>query len=251
MDLGLKGKGVIVTGASKGIGRAIALAFADEGANLAICARGKEALEAVATELRAKGVTVYAATCDVGDAASLDAFLEDSRAALRRVDVLVNNPSAMAFGDDDKSWQSSFDIDLMAGVRAAQKVIPWMAESGAGSIVHISAISGRMVGTPAAYAAMKAAQINHSKTLAVTLAPQRIRVNAVLPGSIFFDGGVWDVTKAQNRPFYDTVLAGIPSQRMGTPEEVANAVVFLGSEKASWITGAVLDVDGGQYPAIG
>ena len=251
MDLGLKGKGVIVTGASKGIGRAIALAFADEGANLAICARGKEGLESIAAELRTKGVQVHAARCDVGDAAALDAFLDASHAALGRVDVLVNNPSAMAFGDDHQSWQSSFDIDLMAGVRAAQKVIPWMAENGAGSIIHISSISGRMVGTPAAYSAMKAAQINHAKTLAVTLAPQRIRVNAVLPGSIFFDGGVWDVTKAQNRPFYDAILAGIPSGRMGTPEEVANAVVFLGSEKASWITGAVLDVDGGQYPAVG
>jgi 3-oxoacyl-[acyl-carrier protein] reductase len=227
------------------------LAFADEGANLAICARGKEGLEAIAAEVRAKSAKVHAALCDVGNAASLDTFLEASHAALGRVDVLVNNPSAMAFGDDDQSWKSSFDIDLMAGVRAAQKVIPWMAENGAGSIVHISSISGRMVGTPAAYSAMKAAQISHAKTLAVTLAPQRIRVNAVLPGSIFFEGGVWDVTKAQNRPFYDTILAGIPSRRMGTPEEVANAVVFLGSEKASWITGAVLDVDGGQYPAVG
>lgn len=251
MDLGLKGKGVIVTGASKGIGRAIALAFAAEGANLAICARGKEPLDAIAAQVRAKGVQVHAGPCDVGNRAALDTFLETSHAALGRVDVLVNNPSAMAFGDDDQSWQSSFDIDVMAGVRAAQKVIPWMAQNGAGSIVHISSISGRMVGTPPAYSAMKAAQINHAKTLAVALAPQRIRVNAVLPGSIFFDGGVWDVTKEQNRPFYDSILAGIPSGRMGTPEEVANAVVFLGSEKASWITGAVLDVDGGQYPAIG
>jgi NAD(P)-dependent dehydrogenase (short-subunit alcohol dehydrogenase family) len=249
MDLELKGKGVIVTGASKGIGRAIALGFAAEGANLALCARGKDALEATAAEVRAKGVTVYAAPCDVADGSALDAFLDAAHTALRCVDVLVNNPSAVAMADDDEAWQASFNVDMMGAVRATRKVIPWMAANGGGSIVHISSGSGRMAGSPAAYAAMKAALISHSKTLAVALAPQRIRVNAMAPGSIFFAEGLWDVVKMQNRPMYEAVLAGIPSGRFGTTEEVANAVVFLGSGKASWITGALLGVDGGQYPA--
>jgi 3-oxoacyl-[acyl-carrier protein] reductase len=174
MDLGLKGKGVIVTGASKGIGRAIALAFAEEGSNVAICARGKDALEKTAAELRGKGVTVYAASCDVGDAASLDAFLEASHSALGRVDVLVNNASAMALllADEDEAWQSSFNVDMMGAARASRKVIPWMAANGGGSIIHISSLSGRaggppgkvfMAGSPAAYGAMKAALISHSK----------------------------------------------------------------------------------------
>ncbi len=251
MDLGLKGKSVIVTGASKGIGRAIARAFADEGANLAICARGKEALDATALELGTKGVSVYTETCDVADGQALDAFLEAAHSSLGGVDVLVNSPSALAFGDDEAAWRASFDVDVMAGVRATQKVIPWMTERGAGSIVHISSISGRMIGSPPAYAAMKAAQISYAKTCAAILAPRHIRVNAVAPGSVFFDDGVWDVVKTNNQAMYDAVLATIPAGRMGTPQEIANVVVFISSEKASWITGALLDVDGCQYPANG
>jgi 3-oxoacyl-[acyl-carrier protein] reductase len=249
MDLELRDKGAIITGASKGIGRAIALAFADEGANIAICARGKEALDVTAAELRGKGVSVCAAICDVSDASALEAFLEEAHKALRRVDVLVNNPSAVAMADDDEAWRVSFNVDMMPAVRASRKVIPWMAENGGGSIVHISSGSGRMAGSPPAYAALKAALISHSKTLAVALAPQRIRVNAVAPGSIFFTDGFWDMVRLQNQAMYDAVLASIPSGRFGNPEEVANAVVFLSSPKASWITGALLGVDGGQYPA--
>jgi|SRR6516162_6436351 3-oxoacyl-[acyl-carrier protein] reductase len=249
MDLELRGKSAIVTGASKGIGRAIALAFAAEGADVAICARGKDALDKTAAELRGKGVNVCATTCDVSDAGALEAFLEEAWRALRRVDALINNPSAIAMGDDDEAWRLSFNVDMMPAVRATRKVVPWMAENGGGSIVHISSGSGRMAGSPPAYAAMKAALISHSKTLAVALAPQRIRVNAVAPGSIFFTGGFWDMVRLQDRPTYDAVLASIPSKRFGNPEEVANAVVFLSSPKASWITGALLGVDGGQYPA--
>jgi 3-oxoacyl-[acyl-carrier protein] reductase len=203
-------------------------------------------LEATAAELRGKGVEVCAVTCDVSDAGALDAFLEEAHRALRHVDALVNNPSALAMGDDDEAWRLSFNVDMMPAARASRKVIPWMAESGGGSIVHMSSGSGRMAGSPSAYAAMKAALISHSKTLAVALASQRIRVNAVAPGSIFFTGGFWDMVRLQDQAAYDAVLASIPSRRFGTPEEVANAVIFLSSPKASWITGALLGVDGGQ-----
>lgn len=248
MDLQLAGKGVIVTGASRGIGRSIAQAFAAEGANLAVCARGAEGLQKVADELRAKKVRVHTALCDVGDAKQLDAFLDGAAQALGRVDVLVNNPSALALADDEAAWKTSYDIDLMGAVRAAWKVVPWMEQSGGGAIVHISSISGRLAGQPPAYAAMKAAMISHSKTLSAALAPKKIRVNVVAPGSIDFPGGFWEMVHDSNRAMYESIVATIPSGRMGTPQEVANAVVFLASPAASWVTGVTVDVDGGQFP---
>ena len=250
MDLRIAGKGVIVTGASRGIGRAIAQAFAAEGANLAICARGEEGLQKVADELRAKKLRVHAAACDVGDEKKLAAFLDGSAEALGRVDVLVNNPSALALADDEGAWKASFEIDLMAAVRATWKVVPWMEKVGGGSIVHISSISGRMGGQPPAYGALKAAMISHAKNLSSSLAPKKIRVNVVAPGSIDFPGGFWEMVHKNDKAMYDGIVATIPSGRMGTPEEVASAVVFLASPCASWVTGVTLDVDGGQYPGI-
>jgi NAD(P)-dependent dehydrogenase (short-subunit alcohol dehydrogenase family) len=250
MKLDLAGKGVIVTGASRGIGRSIAAAFAEEGANLAICARGEEGLAKAAEELRAKGVKVHAAACDVGDEKQIAGFLDGAAKALGRIDVMVNNPSALALGDDEAAWKSAFEVDLMAAVRATWKVVPWMEKVGGGSIVHISSISGRMGGQPPAYGAVKAAMISLSKNLATALAPKKIRSNVVAPGAIDFPGGFWDVVKGSNKAMYDGILATIPSGRMGTPEEVAQAVVFLASPRASWITGVTLDVDGGQFPGM-
>ncbi|MEQ8660178.1 MAG: SDR family oxidoreductase [Gammaproteobacteria bacterium] len=248
MDLGLKGKGVIVTGASRGIGRSIALEFAAEGANLAICARGGDALEAVRAELAAHGVQVHAAACDVSDAAALTAFLDGAHAALGGVDVLVNNPSGFGVTDDEAGWQASLDIDVMASVRASWQVVPWMAAQGGGAIVHVSSISGLDVSLPMpAYCAAKAALISHAKSMAVNLAPQGIRVNCVAPGSIEFPGGFWAQLKEDNRPFYDSVHASIPFGRLGRPEEVAAAVAFLASSRAAWISGVTLSVDGVQH----
>ncbi len=247
MDLGLKGKGVVITGGSRGIGRATALAFADEGANIAICARGKDALEATANELRAKGVKVHAQTADVAKPAELDAFLEGAHASLGRVDVLVNNSSGFGITDDEAGWKISFDVDMMASVRASWKVVPWMKAQGGGSILHISSTSALEAGSPPSYAAAKAALISHSKTLAVALAPAKIRVNTIAPGSIEFPGGVWEMIKKGNPAMYDGIKASIPWGRLGSAEEVANAVVFVASARASWITGVVLSVDGGQH----
>ena len=246
MDLGLAGKGVVVTGGSRGIGRSVALAFAREGAHLAICARGKEALERTAAELAALGAKVHSATCDVSDKASLEGFLDRAHDALGQLYVLVNNASGFGVMDNEQGWEQGFQVDMLATVRATWRVVPWMAEAGGGSIVNISSISGLEAGSTVPYGAVKAAVISHAKSMARSLAGKGIRVNAIAPGAIEFPGGTWATIKSRNPKMYEATLKGIPFKRLGTPEEVANAVVFLASDAARWITGHTLVVDGGQ-----
>lgn len=250
MDLGLAGKNAIITGGSRGIGRASALEFAREGANIAICARGEEALEATRAEIAALGVKVHAQTCDVADPQSLKAFIDNAEASLGGVDILVNNPSGFGLTDDEAGWESSLNIDMMATVRATWQAVPMIAKRGGGSILHISSISGLESGSPPAYTAVKAGLVAHAKSMAAQLAGQGIRVNTVAPGSIEFENGFWDQIKQQNREMYDATLAGIPFGRMGTAEEVAAAIVFISSPKASWVSGAMLLVDGVQHKGV-
>jgi 3-oxoacyl-[acyl-carrier protein] reductase len=183
----------------------------------------------------------------VSDPAALGTFLERAHESLGCVDVLVNNPSGFGIGDDEASWAAGFNVDVMASVRATWKVVPWMAQQGGGAVIHISSTSGLEAGSPPAYAAAKAALISHSKTLAAALAAQGVRVNCVAPGSIEFPGGMWEQIKHGNPPMYEAIRASIPFGRLGTAEEVAAAVVFLASPRASWISGATLSVDGVQH----
>ena len=250
MDLGLANKVVIVTGATRGIGRAIAREFAREGAHLAICGRTPETLESARVELAALGGSVHARICDVSDPDALGAFLEGVHAAYGRVDVLVNNPSGFGSKDDEAGWAASFNVDMMASVRATWKVIPWMEAQGAGAIVHITSIAALESGWGAPYAAAKAALITHAKTLAATLAPKGIRINCVAPGSIEFPGGGWERARLTNPARYEGILRNIPFGRLGSPEEVAAAAVFLCSARASWISGVNLVVDGMQHKGI-
>jgi len=247
VDLGLAGKVVAITGASRGIGRAAALLFAEEGASLALCARGKPALDATAAEAAKHGVQVLAQAADIAKKSELEAFLDAAHARFGRIDVLVNNASGFGTSDDEAGWKTSFDVDVMASVRATWKVVPWMTAQGGGVVLHVSSTSALEAGSPPAYAAAKAALISHSKTLAVALAPAKIRVNVIAPGSIEFPGGVWETIKGANRPFYDSIVASIPWGRLGTDTEVANVIVFAASPRASWVTGACLSIDGGQH----
>jgi 3-oxoacyl-[acyl-carrier protein] reductase len=247
MNLGLKGKNAIITGASKGIGKSIALILAEEGVNVAICARGEESLRATEKELIKKGVKVFAESCDIGDTKKLEGFLDAVKSTFGTIDVLVNNVSALSLGDDYTDWEASVNIDLLGSVKATRKVVPWMIESGSGSILFISSISGLESGSPPAYAASKAALISYSKTLAIQLAPKHIRVNTIAPGSIEFNGGLWDMAKKHDRPFYDMILGSIPSGRLGAPDEIGRVAAFLVSPCASWVTGTCLAVDGGQH----
>ncbi len=249
MELGLVGRNCIVIGASRGIGRAIAHGLVEEGANVAICARGEAQLLETAAELRKPGVQVHASACDAGDPEALGAFLEASRQKLGSVDALIHNASALALGSDLGAWTASLKVDLMAAVHACERVTPWMAEAGGGSILLISSISALEVYPfqDYGYASAKAAQLVYMKKLATYYAPQNIRVNAVAPGSIEFPGGVWANAKESQPQLYAAVQASIPSGRLGAPEEVADVAVFLVSKRARWITGECVVVDGGQY----
>jgi 3-oxoacyl-[acyl-carrier protein] reductase len=247
MELGLKGKNVIVTGGSKGIGFGIARGFAAEGANISICARGEESLNAAKATLEKSGVKVHAATCDVSDADSLAAYIKSAADALGGLNILVNNPSGFGRTDDEEGWKQSIDIDLMALLRAGWTAVPLIEQSGGGSVIHISSISGLKASTRTPpYGAIKAAVIQYTLSQAAELAGKGIRVNCIAPGSIEFPGGVWDMAKKHAPDMYNSILATIPHDRMGTPEEVGNLAVFLGSDAASWITGQTVAVDGGQ-----
>jgi 3-oxoacyl-[acyl-carrier protein] reductase len=250
MQIRLEGKRAVVTGGSKGIGRSIALAFADAGAAVSICARDRAALDATASELAARGVNAHAGECDLADKGAIARYVAGAAEALGGIDILVNNASGFGLADDEEGWARSLDIDVMATVRASQAAIPFIERAGGGAILNISSISGyRASARSAPYAAVKAAVINYTMSQALMLAPKKIRVNAIAPGSIEFPGGMWEERKTSNPQLYNAVLRSIPWSRLGRPEEVANVALFLCSDAASWVTGQTLTVDGGQYLA--
>ncbi|HVV94597.1 MAG TPA: SDR family oxidoreductase [Hyphomicrobiales bacterium] len=245
MDLGLRGKKALVTGGTKGIGRAIADGFAAEGASVAICARNPAEIEAAVTALRGHGVTAFGRALDVADAASLKGWVADAAAALGGVDVLVCNVSAFAAGDNAESWEAAFRTDLMHSVAAVAAALPWLEASASASVTFIASVSGVEIDFAAGpYGAAKAALIHYSKALAHRLAPKGIRVNTVSPGNTYFEGGGWHRFERDAPDFFQAAMALNPTGRMGTPEEVADGVVFLASPRASRISGTNLVIDG-------
>ena len=247
MQLSLKGKRAVVAGGSRGIGRSIALAFAQAGAAVSICARGRPALDKTAAEITALGVKAHAGECDLADKAAIATYIAAAADSLGGIDILVNNASGFGASDDEEGWAKSLDIDVMATVRASHAATPFIEKAGGGAILNISSISGYRASTRTApYAAVKAAVINYTMSQAILLAPKKIRVNAIAPGSIEFPGGMWDKRKTSDPQLYNAILRAIPWGRLGRPEEVANAALFLCSDAASWVTGQTLTVDGGQ-----
>lgn len=243
MDLGLTGRRVLVSGGSRGIGRAIVECFINEGAQVAFCARSQSGVDAAAAEL---GAQAHGTAVDVTNPAQVQAWVDAAAARMGGIDIVVPNVSALAGGEDLDTWRRAFETDLLGTAAMVKAALPALRASDAAAVVLISSVSGREVDLFAEpYGVLKAALIHYGKTLSVKLAPERIRVNTVSPGNVYFPDGVWGDIERGQPDLFASCLAANPLGRMATPVEVAKATVFLASSAASFITGTNLLIDGG------
>jgi 3-oxoacyl-[acyl-carrier protein] reductase len=252
MDLELTGKRALVTGATRGIGRAIAERLAHEGCALAICARDGREVERTADDLRARGVTVHGGAVDITDADALERFVAEAGAALGGLDLLVANAGGSAgperfYDTTAEEWRTSLELNVVHAAVAARAAAPLMRAAGGGAMVFIASISGLRPQPRAQYAAAKAAEIHLAVTLGRELGPDGIRVNALSPGSILFPGGGWDRRRTDDaEAFEQWVRDEFPLGRLGRAEEIADVACFLLSARASWVSGTNVVVDGAQ-----
>ena len=245
MDLELKGKKAIVTGGSRGIGKCVAQTLVNEGAEVGICARNEEEVKEAVDNLSSGGSKVIGAVADVGDGDSYKAWITSAIEDLGGLDLFVANVSAGGGNNTEEGWKANFEVDVLGTVRGIETVTPALSDSK-GSVVIISTTTAIENGPGAgAYGAMKAALMNLSSAKAQELAPQGVNCNVVSPGPIYIEGGAWNFIKDNMEDFYKATLSAIPAGRMGAAQDVANAVVFLGSPAASYITGTNVVVDGG------
>lgn len=248
MDLGLKGKRAIVTGGSKGIGRAIVDALVADGAHVSICGRTAADLERALDEVRAAGGVIYGEALDVRDADALGAWIARSAEHLGGLDILISNVTTRVYTKGEDMWKDCFDVDFLQHARTVSMCLPHLERAGGGSITIISSIASVLTHLPPGeegYGAMKAALINYVGQLGATQARKNIRCNAVSPGPVHFPGGFWDEVRIKVPAAFERAAALSPLGRHATPQEVAAAAVFLASPAASYITGANLRVDGG------
>lgn len=251
MDLGLEGKVAVITGGSRGIGRAIALSLASEGCSVGICARSADGLNRVVGEVQAQGVAGYGVVADVGQEGDIEHFVEEAASEFGRVDLLVANAGPHLGGRLVRStpgdWREAFELHVIHAARAISACVPHMKKGGGGAVVIIASISGWKPAPRPQYGAAKAAEIYLATELGRELAADGIRVNAVSPGSILFPGGGWDALRERDPERVERfVEQDFPLGRLGTPKEVADVVTFLLSERASWISGTQICVDGAQ-----
>jgi NAD(P)-dependent dehydrogenase (short-subunit alcohol dehydrogenase family) len=245
MDLHLSGLRALVTGGTRGIGRATVEAFLAEGASVAVCARDADAVKATQEALAADGATVIGTALDVADGEALSAWVTGTAEALGGLDIVVSNVSALAIEDKPENWTASFDVDLMAAVRIVNAAMPYLQASSAASIVAVSSVSGREIDFAAGpYGTLKAALIHYMQGLAHQLADKGIRANSVSPGNTYFEGGVWANIEQNVPELFSAAMALNPTGRMGTPDEIARTVVFLSSPASSRTSGANVLVDG-------
>lgn len=248
MDLGLNKKRVILSGGTRGIGRAIAEAFLVEGASVAFCARNGEEVKFVDAAL---GDYAFGSQVDITNASAVKAWVGEAAEKMGGIDIVVPNVSALAGGTDPEIWRLAFETDLLGSASLVNAALPWLRQSTAGAVVLISSVSGREVDMFAEpYGVLKAALIHYGKTLSAKLAPENIRVNTVSPGNVYFTDGVWGKIERETPERFAQCLAMNPMGRMATPSEVANAVIFLASAAASFTTGTNLTVDGGLTKGV-
>jgi 3-oxoacyl-[acyl-carrier protein] reductase len=248
MDLGLKGRNAVVLGGTRGIGRAIAGTLAGEGAGVAVCARNADQVASTVAELKAMGVKATGASVDITDAAALKSWISDAAKELGSIDLLFSNAGAMAQGGDAAAWQQNFQLDVLGAVNAFEAARPFLEASGENNgdaaFVLISSVSAAQADTASSYGPIKAALVHMAKGLARQYAVKKIRVNVVSPGTVYFKGGVWNMVEENAPKRFSDALARNPTGRMATPQEIANAAVFLASPASSFTTGSNLIVDG-------
>lgn len=246
MDLGLRGKKAIVTGATKGIGRAIVDMLAQEGVDVGLCSRTEDEVEGTVRALQQRGVNAVGEAVNVRDGEAYKAWLERTAQALGGCDIFVPNVSAGGGFDSEKNWSRNFEVDVMHTVRGCETLMPHLEKSGSGSVVIISSTNAlETFGVPQAFNAMKAALITYSKQLAQHVGKKGVRINSVSPGPVYFEGGAWELIKGTMPKIFDYAMRQIPCGRMGTPEEVARIVLFVASPAGSLITGSNIVADNG------
>lgn len=249
MDLGLRNKVGLVTGAGRGIGQAIALRLADEGCDVAIC--DVKDVDVTLNHLRGRGVQAHGMLADVMNPNEVQRFVDESARTLGGIDLLMANVGG-AFGKSllestHEDWINTFSLNLFHCVNAIRAATPYMQERGGGSVLITASISGSKPAPRSQYGAAKAAEIYLASALAQELAPYRIRVNAISPGSTIFPDGGWDTFRRTEPERFTTFLESeFPWGRLADPEDIADVAVFLLSERARWINGANIAVDGGQ-----
>jgi 3-oxoacyl-[acyl-carrier protein] reductase len=248
MDLHLKGKNAVVLGGTRGIGRAIAETFAAEGANVAVCARKAEEISATVAALESKGVRATGGAVDITDGAALKDWIAKAGEEIGGIDALVSNAGAMAQGPDPASWEANFRLDVLGAVNAFDAARPFLEKAaeknGDAAFVIIASVSAAESDNASSYGPIKAALIHYAKGLARQHAKRRIRTNVVSPGMVYFKGGVWNMVEEANPDYFKQAIARNPTGRAATPQEVANAAVFLASPASSYTTGVNLLVDG-------
>lgn len=251
MELGLEGKRAIVTGGTRGIGRKIVELLISEGCSVGLCARSTGEVDEAVETLSADGTTVIGGRLDVSDSDALRQWIAGTAEALDGLDILIPNASALVTGATEEEWRLGLEVDVLGTVRAVEAAMPYLEKSDRAAIVAIASTAAiNTSGSVRAYSGLKAAIISYMSGLSTIAGQKGVRANTVSPGAIYFDGGVWDYRKREKPDMYDAAVKRSPMGRLGTPEEVANAVVFLASPAASYISGTNLIVDGAATTRI-